>query len=137
MQFCKKCGTENDLNNEYCVKCGRKLKREGKKKKIMIPIIVIALLFIIILVIFLRMLSMSQWSLEHMGKTIADGHWKCFIAHDFIEPTCEHGFVCSLCGLEEGNVGEHIWIDATCTTAKTCSICGEIEGQPLGNSTGI
>lgn len=134
MQNCKKCGAENESNSVFCVKCGRKLIKDNSGKKIYIFLGIALFLLVFFLVMFIRMLSMSQWSLTHMGKVIANGNWKCFVTHDYMEPTCEQGYVCSLCGIEEGEAIAHTWSEATCTEPKLCASCGISDGEPKGHS---
>lgn len=55
--ICKKCGTENPEENQFCSKCGKKLKSQNKmdyKKKKIIAIVIgiIILLFIIGIIIY-------------------------------------------------------------------------------------
>lgn len=48
VKYCPHCGEVNNLNDQFCIKCGKKLNIiEKKKKKIIIPIIII---FLIVLV---------------------------------------------------------------------------------------
>lgn len=76
---CKKCGTENTEENQFCSKCGRKLaerkKMDSKKKKIIIIIISILLLIIIGISIFLF--------IENKNKKVYQNATNKFISLNF------------------------------------------------------
>lgn len=41
---CKKCGTENTEDSNFCIQCGNKLEKNPKKKalwKIIVPIVIL------------------------------------------------------------------------------------------------
>ncbi len=48
--------------------------------------------------------------------------------------TCSSGAICTVCGVEYGELTEHDYADATCETAKTCKLCGITYGKELGHS---
>jgi len=141
-EFCSKCGTE--YGKKKCKKCGESYEGEKKlckkclkKKKrnkilILIPII---LLIVAVIVVFARGMQMAGGNIDQLSKMISEGHYSCFISHTFEEPNCLHGYLCTECGYEEGNVADHNWVNATCTTASTCSVCGLTSGTALGHTT--
>lgn len=79
MIICKKCGTENPEESEFCSKCGKRLtakkKMDSKKKKIIIGIIVILLLVVIGISIFLF--------IENKNKKIYNSATNSFVQLDF------------------------------------------------------
>lgn len=140
--FCTKCGTE--YGKKKCKKCGEIfegkkaicVKCEKKKKKnriiLLIPVVILIVFFVAVIA---RGLQMSGGSFDQLKKIITEGHFSCLIAHDFTEPNCQHGYLCSECGYEEGDVTDHEWLAATCTTPQTCSVCGATSGSALGHTT--
>lgn len=72
--------------------------------------------------------SASNYSVDN-AKRILNGNLSCLSGHTLGEPTCEHGSICSRCGAEFGEKGEHDWTEATCTERSKCRICGEETGE--------
>lgn len=163
---CKKCGAILEQEQLFCPKCGTPY---GKKKKknvlaaVLIPIAaIIAVIILTVGGLFVWGLSRSGWSFAQLKKIISEGHYSCLKEHDFGEANCQHGQICKVCGLEQGEITEHdfgpancqhgqickvcgfeqgdpiehVWVEATCTSAKRCSVCGKTEGTELGHTTG-
>ncbi len=167
---CKKCGAVLEQEQLFCPKCGTPYGKKKKKNKIAAIIIpIVAVIAAIIVLIFLGIggtfvwgLSRSGWSFAQLQKIITEKHYSCLKAHDFGEANCQHGQICKVCGLEQGEVTDHdfgqancqhgqickvcgleqgepidhVWLEATCTSAKRCSVCGKTEGTELGHTTG-
>ena len=65
------------------------------------------------------------------GIVIASAH---FHKHTGGTATCVNRAVCSICGCEYGEWGEHVeGIPATCTQPAVCKICGQSYGESLGH----
>ena len=43
--------------------------------------------------------------------------------------TCQAKAVCTRCGKEYGELGDHSWTNSSCTAAKTCTVCGLTQGS--------
>ena len=85
--ICKKCGTENLEENEFCSKCGKKLKSknkmDSKKKKVIIILSSITILIIIVIGIFV--------CLNNRNKEIYKNATNKFITLNFKEAYSEFG----------------------------------------------
>ena len=57
----------------------------------------------------------------------------CGCKHEWMEANCSTPRTCSVCGKQEGEIGNHVWVEANCTVAKTCDLCKITEGEPIGH----
>ena len=123
---CKKCGELFEGKKKCCEKCEKK-----KKKRLLIPACILGCIFISLIVFGL---VRSGGSVVRLYKIISEGHYSCFTAHNYIEPNCQHGYLCSECGYEKGECGDHTWAAATCQKPETCTVCGEQRGDVIAHN---
>lgn len=157
---CPECGKEISDDARKCVHCGYRLKKKSARFKVLAVSIPLGA---IIIGLFIWLMSAGSWSFINVGKIISTGSFGCLISHEWSDPTCQHGYLCTICGSEKGEKAdhtweaatcehpekciicgeergerlEHVWMEATCTVPKTCSLCKATEGEALGHSARI
>ena len=71
-------------------------------------------------------------SVDNSGETVEDPY-KPEVeethVHDWMEATCLAPMTCSICGVTEGDLGEHRYSNSTCTELATCEFCGKTTGD--------
>ncbi len=88
-------------------------KDKGRKKYIIVAVLIIAAVAAIVTVLFAT-------------------HIIC-INHQWLDATCVQPQICSRCGRERGEPLGHDWATATCTKPETCSRCHEVQGEAFGH----
>lgn len=104
-----------------------------KKKGLKIFLISVGVLVVIVAALLVWGLARSNWSFSHLFNMIGNGHFSCMVSHEFEPANCQHGELCTVCGLEIGEKADHQWVDADCVQPRHCTVCELTEGKPLGH----
>jgi uncharacterized membrane protein YvbJ len=72
VKFCPKCGTQNSINDAYCIKCGFNFSRKAKKQNsnVILLVLILAIGAWIFLRIYLKKPIIPQEAINFVKTTI-------------------------------------------------------------------